>query len=184
MGKYTNQQKAHEFLLNKFDSLESFTKADFEDACGWPKNKNTFSTYWTKQFQRLLVPVGNKFRVSEVFRRFIEWEQFQTHVTQNKHVASNYNGTTYSWVMMFEFFMPLTNEGYLRTTLDALFYKDRVKRRLRANIDEIKLHIPPKAQQDDDSFLEELCLWVAKHFGGYSIGHVAGRYRAADLKTN
>lgn len=184
MSKYTNQQRAHEFLLKKFDSLESFTKDEFEDACGWPKDKDTFSTYWTKQFRKLLVPVGkDSFRVSEVFRRFIEWEQFQSHVTQNKHVASDYSGVTYSWVMMFEFFMPLTNEGYLRTTLDALFYKDRVKRRLKANIEGLKKHFPVSVGQDDDAYLEGLCAWVAKHFGGYSIGHVAGRYRAGELKT-
>ena len=183
MNKYSHQKLAHEFLLGKFDSLESFKKSEFEDACGWPKEKDTFSTYWTKQFQRLLVPLGNdSFRVSEVFRRFIEWDQFQSHVTQNKHVSSYYNGVTYSWVMMFEFFMPLTNEGYLRTTLDALFYKDRVKRRLKANISSLKQHFPP-GNNDDEIYLDELCAWVTKYFGGYSIGHVAGRYRAGELMT-
>ena len=75
----------------------------------------TFKTYWTKQFRPLLVPVGNKFRVSEVFRRFVDWERFKTHVTQNRSVRSDYSSVTYRDVMMFEFFMPLTNEGYLRT---------------------------------------------------------------------
>jgi hypothetical protein len=184
VSKYSQQQKAHEFLLKKFDSLESFTKGEFEDACGWPKDKDTFSTYWSKQFRRLLVDVGgDSYRVSEVFRRFVDWDAFQSHVTQNKHVASDYSGVTYSWVMMFEFFMPLTNEGYLRTTLDALFYKDRVRRRLKANLADLKQRFPPAAGVTDDVYLEDLCAWVAKHFGGYSIGHVAGRYRAGDLKT-
>ena len=29
-------------------------------------------------------------------------------------------------VLIFEFFMPLTNETHLRTALDALFYKDTI----------------------------------------------------------
>ena len=184
MSKYTNQKQAHDFLLNKFDTLETFTKEEFEDACGWPKEKDTFSTYWTKQFRRLLVQAGeDTYRVSEVFRRFVEWDAFQSHVTQNKHVTSDYNGVTYSWVMMFEFFMPLTNESYLRTTLDALFYKDRVKRRLRANLKQLKKHFPSEGLNDGDGYLDQVCKWVTQHFGGYSIGHVAGRYRAGELKT-
>jgi len=184
MSKYAHQLQAHEFLLKKFDSLESFTKLEFEDACGWPKDKNTFSTYWTKQFRRLLVPVGNEFRVSEVFRRFVDWERFKTHVTQNRPVRSDYSGVTYSSVMMFEFFMPLTNEGYLRTSLDALFYKDTVKRRLKANLAELKQRFPASENQKDEAYLEEQSSWVAQRFGGYSIGHVSGRYRAGELKTH
>jgi len=185
MSKYTHQLQAHEFLLKKFDLLEAFTKEELEDACGWPKDKDTFSTYWTKQFRPLLVPVGREsFRVSEVFRRFVDWERFKTHVTQNRPVHSDYSGVTYGNVMMFEFFMPLTNEGFLRTSLDALFYQDTVKRRLKANLADLKQRFPPTGLQDDETYLEELSIWVAKHFGGYSIGHVAGRYRADQLKTH
>lgn len=185
MSDYTHQIRAHEFLLKKFDSLEPFTKEEFEDACGWPKEKKTFATYWPKQFRPLLVQVGEKtFRVSEVFRRFVDWDRFKTHVTQNRPVRSDYSCVTYGSVMMFEFFMPLTNEGYLRTSLDALFYKETVKRRLKANLAELKERFPPSGHQDDDAYLEEQATWVAKHFGGYSIGHVAGRYRAGDLKTH
>jgi hypothetical protein len=185
MSDYTHQLKAHEFLLKKFDSLESFTKEEFEDACGWPKDKKTFATYWPKQFRPLLVPVGEEtFRVSEVFRRFVEWERFKTHVTQNRPVRSNYNGVTHSNVMMFEFFMPLTNEGYLRTSLDALFYKETVKRRLKANLADLKLRFPANEHEDEETYLERISLCVGKYFGGYSIGHVAGRYRAGELKTH
>jgi len=185
MSKYENQKKTHAFLLQKFVSFERFTKEEFEIACEWPKDKDTFSTYWTKQFRKLLVPgEGNTFRVAEVFRQFVDWEQFQTHVTQNKSAASDYKGVTYEWVMMFEFFMPLANEGYLRTSLDTLFYKDTVKRRLKAsNISDLKKHFPEADHLEDDAYLERLCKWVSKHFGGYSVGHVSGRFKVGELKT-
>jgi hypothetical protein len=184
MSKYAHQLLAHEFLLKKFDSLESFTRDEFDDACGWPKDKDTFGTYWTKQFRQLLVPAENgAYRVSEVFRRFVEWDRFKTHVTQNRPVHSEYNRVTYSSVMMFEFFMPLTNEGYLRTSLDALFYKDTVKRRLKANLSELKKRFPNSGKTDVE-YLDDICAWVARLFLGYSIGHVAGRYRAGALKTH
>lgn len=184
MSKYENQKKAHAFLLQKFVSFERFTKDEFEDACGWPKGKDTFSTYWTKQFRKLLAPgEGSTFRVGEAFRQFVEWEQFQTHVTQNKSAASDYSGATHEWVMMFEFFMPLANEGYLRISLDTLFYKDTVKRRLKAsNINDLRKRFPGTEEQDD-AYLEELCMWVSEHFGGYSIGHVSGRFKIGVLKT-
>jgi len=104
----------------RFGTQEPFTKAEFKIGTGW--NKGTFDTYWTKQFETLLIPSHDgRFRVSEVFRRFDSWEKFRRHVTQKRRVASDYTTHSYQTVMLFEFFMPLTNEAYLRTSLDALF---------------------------------------------------------------
>lgn len=60
----------------------------------------------------LSVIKDGKYRVTEVFRRFMTWERFQNHVTQNRQVATDYSVLTYDNVMIFEFFMPLTNEGF------------------------------------------------------------------------
>lgn len=184
--EYSNWKKGHEFLLEKLSSQDSFSKEQCEQAFGWDPTKTTFRTYWTKQIKPLLIELSaktNTYRVSEVFRRFADWDRFRTHVTQNRPVHSDYNGVTYSSVMMFEFFMPLTNEGYLRTSLDALFYKDTIKRRLKANLSELKKRFPSGGKADHE-YLDEICAWVARLFLGYSIGHVAGRYRAGALKTH
>ena len=178
------QKNAYEFLLAKFSSQESFTKDEFQTATGWTK-ASTFDTYWTKQFQTLLVAHGlNQYRVSEVFRRFTSWDKFQAHVTQKRRVAADYTKLTFNRVMLFEFFMPLTNEGYLRMSLDALFYKDTIISRLKTvEIAKLKEQFPAHTGEADADFLDRICKWVSDKFGGYSISHVNGRFRAAELKT-
>jgi hypothetical protein len=179
-----HQRKAHSFLLRRFRSQLPFTKTQFQTATGWGKG-NTFRTYWTKQFQTLLIPVnGNQFRVGEVFRRFTPWEKFRLHVTQKRGVASDYTNFGFETVMVFEFFMPLTNEGYLRSSLDALFYKDSIISRLhRVELATLQTMFSPKQGESDVRYLERLCKWLSKKFGGYSISHVNGRFRASDLKN-
>src|SRR6266702_6783865 len=120
-GKYENQRKTHSFLLQKFKTQEAFTKAELKAASGFAKS---FTTYWSKHFKPLLVSSGGSFRVSEAFRPYATWRQFHRHiVSQVRRVSSQYTLSSYSNLMVFEFFMPLTNEGHLRTALDALFYK-------------------------------------------------------------
>src|SRR5712691_1726375 len=103
------QKKAFTFLLDKFSKHVPFTKSEIQAATGWSK-ASTFDTYWSKQFKTLLVPVDDgSYRVSVVFRRFATWEKFQNHVTQNRHVAADYTTSTFDTVLLFEFFIPLTN---------------------------------------------------------------------------
>jgi hypothetical protein len=178
------QKKAYEFLLKKFTSQEFFTKSEFQQATGWTKS-STFETYWTKQFQTLVVAQSaTHYRVSEVFRRFTAWDKFQNHVTQKRRVAADYTTFTFDKVMLFEFFMPLTNEGYLRTSLDALFYKDTIISRLKTvPITKLKQEFPSLPSESDKDYLERICKWVSGKFVGYSISHVSGRFRAAELKS-
>lgn len=183
-AKTEGQRNAFDFLLDKFAKHESFTKAQFQAATPWDK-PGTWGTYWSKQFETLCVPLGGDiYRVSEVFRRFTTWEKFRNHVTQNRRVASDYNTFTYDTVVLFDFFMPLTNEGYLRTALDALFYKDSIMARLKSvGIAALKNHFLEKPGESDDHYLDRVCNWISRKFIGYSISHVNGRYRAGDLKS-
>jgi hypothetical protein len=178
-----NQKKAHEFLLDKFNSQSSFTKESFRDFTGWAVS--TFDTYWIKQFKTLLiVNEDDEYRVSEAFRRVMDWDNFKKHVTQIRKVATDYVTMTYDNVVLFEFFMPLTNEGHLRTSLDALFFKDSVLTRLKSvELLTLKSKIPIHTEESDDSYFDRICNKVSDTFGGYSISHVNGRYRADRLKT-
>ena len=91
-----------------------------EDHTNW--RGRTFDTYWSKQYRQLCVPVdSDTFRVSEAFRPYSAWKSFQNLVTQVRHASSEYTSLLYNNVIVYEFFMPLTNEGHLRTALDALF---------------------------------------------------------------
>jgi hypothetical protein len=90
----------------------------------------------------------------------------------------------YDSVVVYEFFMPLTNETVLRATLDALFFKDHIIAKLRAiGSQEISRHIAIEGGEAPEAYFERICDWIDAHFVGYSIYHVAGRIRASRLAT-
>lgn len=183
MGDTENQRKVFEFFLEHMRSQESFTKQEIVEKTSW--TEKTLNTYWPKQFKGFVVPVGkNKFRVSEAFRPYTNWDSFRDIVTQVRRVSSDYTTIIYDNVIIYEFFMPLTNEGHLRTALDALFYKDTILSRLKTlEIDKLHQHFNPESGEATDIYLDRVCEWIADRIGGYSISHVSGRFRSAELST-
>jgi len=171
------QRKARRFLNEHLQSQEPFSKLQFQHFTGW-NNPNTFRTYWSKQIKPFVVKVGNgQFRVSEGYRPYTTWKRFQRHATQVRPVAADYEKIEYERVIVYEFFMPLTNEAALRSTLDALFYKDNVVPKLKAiGLGHLATRIPRQQDEGDAAYLDRLCGWVGDHFGGYSIYHVDGRF--------
>jgi len=183
MGTDANQKKAFDFLSAHLDSQEPFTTEEFERTTTW--RGKTFSTYWSKQFAQFAVAApNNKYRVSEAFRPFADWDKFRQHVTQVRRISSDYRNLIYENVLSFEFFMPLSNEAHLRSTLDALFYKDTILARLKAQ-DELELfkQFPKDPKENNEAYFDRLCDWIAPRFVGYSISHVNGRFRSEQLCT-
>ena len=178
-----NQTAAFRFFRNHYRQQLPFTKQQLANETDW--SRASFNTYWSKQFKRLVVPIDDThFRVSESFRPYSTWSAFRALVTQVRRVSSDYTSLLYSNVIVYEFFMPLTNEGHLRTALDALFYKDTVSSRLRAlDRNRVEEHFPRRGDETDDVYFERLCTWIEGIFIGYSITHVSGRYRAEKLAT-
>jgi hypothetical protein len=177
------QRRALIFLREHLQTQMPFTRAQFSEVTGW--TGATLTTYWSKQFKRFFVPVPpNQFRVSEAFRPFLTWKKFQHHVTQHRRIAADYHRLEHEIVVIYEFFMPLTNETALRTTLDALFYRDNVIPKLRAIPElEIVAHMPLNQGETIEQHLDRVATWIGDHFGGYSIYHVNGRFKAGSLLT-
>lgn len=177
-----NQRRVFDFFVKHLDSKETFSRDDLEDVTDW--NGATFRTHWSKQFRPLVIKVETgKYRVSEAFRRFATWNRFQQYVTQMRSTKPDYCGRRHDIVRIYEFFMPLSNEEDLRASLDLLFYKDTIQAQLKT-IDsvELKSKFPQKEGELDEQYLERLCDWISDHFGGYSIYHVNGRFRAQPLR--
>lgn len=177
------QRKAFEFFIEYLRTQDPFTKNDFGAATGW--NGKTLDTYWSKQYKPFVVPIGgDKYRVSEAFRPYTSWKKFQRHVTQVRPISTDYKRLQFDNVIIYEFFMPLTNETQLRMTLDALFFKDTLASKLKA-IGNAKLiqHFAIQAGETDEHYLERVLSWIDDHFGGYSIYHVDGRFRGDKLST-
>ena len=179
------QRNALRFFRRYLSSQDPFTKEEFGAATGW--SGSTLATYWSKQYSPFVVLVPSakeQYRVSEAFRPFISWRQFQRHVTQKRPVAADYKLTTRDAVVMYEFFMPLANEAALRSTLDALFYKDIINTKLKViGTEELSKKLPKNNGEHDDTYLERVTTWIDDHFGGYSVYHVDGRFRAWKLAT-
>ena len=178
------QRLAFEFFCEHLESQTGFERQDLQDATSW--SDAAIKTYWSKQFR----PFVRKFddgvyRVTEAFRPYSTWDRFRQHVTQVRRVtATDYAYTPYDNVLVYEFFMPLTNEAALRGTLDALFYRDTVLSKLRScELADLENQIEREEDESDDDYLDRLCDWVAERFVGYSISHVSGRFRSEEMCT-
>ncbi len=178
------QKEAFEFFCEHLESQDSFAKKDLQDATSW--SDESIKTYWSKQFRPFVREFDSgEYRVTEAFRPFSTWDRFRHHVTQVRRVtATDYAYSPYDNVLVYEFFMPLTNEAALRGTLDALFYRDTVLSKLRScEFADLEEQIERENDEIDGDYLDRLCDWVAERFVGYSISHVDGRFRSEDMCT-
>jgi hypothetical protein len=181
---FTSQRKAHQFLSERLQTLEPFSKEELQAVTGWAPA--ALATYWSKQFKDLVEPVdGGLFRVKERFRPYLDWRRFRGLVTQVKATQREYEVEEYKTVVVYEFYMPLTHEQALRVTLDSLFYKDAILPRLkRVGTARLEKHFKRELlDTDDDKYLQRICDFVEDKFGGYSIYHVDGRFRTGALCT-
>ena len=183
MADQTKQRAAHRFFTERLRTLEPFTKDDVREVTGW--SANALDTYWSKQFRGFMEEVGDgAYRVRERFRQFLDWRKFRALVTQVKTLPPIYNPTTLDQVVVYEFYMPLTHESALRVTLESLFYKDAILPRLnRIGVDRMREHFEWLPTDDEERYVERVCGFVEEKFGGYSIYHVDGRFRAGRLST-
>lgn len=185
MPRTTYQRKAFEFLKQKFETQEPFTKNELCAASGF--QPSSFAAYFKKQFEGLLKSAGqNQFRVSGVFRQFRTWKAFQQNVvSQKRQLARAYSETFHEQVVIFEFYMPLRNELWLRETLDSLFFWDSIHLRLQeigaSEMSQIDQALTVTSNEETEA--ARIRKFVSDRFGGYSITLVNGRFRASELKT-
>ena len=109
------------------------------------------------------------------------WSGFELHAARVPHVVRHDRPRT-SRVLIYDFLMPLTHEAPLRTTLDALFFRDTLVARLRSlRDDEFEEVFPRAPEQGDWDHLERVLDFIQERFVGYSITHVSGRSRFGPL---
>ena len=161
------QRRVHEFFLEKFASGEPVTKQEVADITQW--KPRTLNTYWSKQFRGILAPhSAGGYRVTESFREYADFSKFRSLVTQVKRsdepptAAPDYTLLQHDHVLVYEFFMPLTNETTLKQSLDRLFFRDAVLTRLH-QLDQNTLQkwFPPEGGTGDGYF-ETLGDWIGQ----------------------
>jgi len=179
-------KRAFNFLMEKYNSPETFTKEEFKTYANYP-NPNNFGTYFSKKFRHLLeksVNEENEYLVAKIFRKYSTYDKFFSYYSQSSKIKAEYSEESFDDVIIFEFFMPLTNEAELRSTLDELFFKDTIKLMFNRILNEDLYRIfPKKSEESEDYYIERLCNWISDRFVGYSIQTVSGRFKITDLKT-
>lgn len=179
-------RRVYIFLKTRSHSPEAFSKIEFKKAAKYP-NPDNFDTYFSKKFRHFLEEAPNEsglFLVSRIFKKYNKWEKFRAFYSQSTLIKVNYIEEYYRNLMVFEFFIPLTNETDLRTSLDELFYRDNVKLALnKIPRNEFNNAFQQGSEETEEQFIERICDWISERFGGYSIGTVRGRFKMDDLMT-
>jgi len=193
MPAQAKQKQAFEFLAEHFETGEPFARVDLQPGTDW--TGSSIDTYWGQQFKPFVMAVApieprrrsrhQRHRVTDAFRPYAKWTKFREHVTQvRRFTSTDYTQHVHDRVLIYEFYMPLTNEGALRTTLDALFYKNTLLTRI-ANLNRTgcEAHFPRTVREGDEACVERLSEWLARKFVGYSVSHVGWRFRAEPVGT-
>lgn len=176
-----DQKKALAFFQKHFATNESFSPRDLTQAVGWSTASTTaclskHACVFTKQL------VDGRFRVTQAFRRYRSWRSFHRLVSQTRR-RPRYAYQAHEIVRTYEFLLPLAHEELLREALDTLFYEDTIRARLREiSPHELTGSFPKRDGEDDLAHVSRLVAWISNRFGGYSVYHVQGRFRAADLR--
>jgi hypothetical protein len=176
MGDEANQKKIFAFLSERYRSREMFTRKELFAGTVWKKKSQ--DTYFSKQIRQFFdEPERNSFVVKRSFRPYLSWEKFRKHiVTQTRKVTTSYKSEAFASVLIFE--APLT------LVLDELFYRDTLQASLKAiRSEDLHSHFPRQGAETEAIYIDRLCSWLADRFGGYSVFHVNGRFRAGPLMT-
>ena len=106
--KTENQKKAFALLKKHFEGRSAFTKEELRAVTDW--TKTSLNTYWSKHLRFFVKKgIGQTYTLTDAFEPFATWPAFQKHVTQVRRVYLDYTRFRHDSLLIFEFFMPLTN---------------------------------------------------------------------------
>ncbi len=171
-----------QFLRDAAETGREFSVAELASAAGWTEGNTR--TNLSKRLRDFVRRVGRgAYRCDPVILR-VTLEEYGSLFRQSNRLFADYAPSLYSDVIVYEFFLPLTHEQRLRDALDDLFYRDRLRRTLREiGMGKIEEAFPREEGETDDELVERVVDRAEQVFGGYSVSHVQGRFRMAELMT-
>jgi len=173
--------KAYAFLHECLDRDRAFTAEELCKASGW--SRETCGAYLSKKLEEFVYAAEDGYRVAPRFRR-VRTDEFLDLFEQKRRLFASYGRHLYPHVIVYEFFLPLSHEQQLREALDDLFYADGLRQRLEEiGLDRIEEAFPRSEGETDEQLLERVTARAGDVFGGYSVHHVSGRFRAASLMS-
>lgn len=158
----------------------AFSEQELVAATQW--SRASWNTYRSKQLKNVVRRGANgRFAVRSAFRR-VPIQQFLANFTQARQLISEYERVVFGNVVEYEFLLPLSRENELQRTLDELFFADALEETARQIDVAVLQGMVARAQgETDDELRSRVCGEVGSRFGGYSIVHVAGRFRSGEL---
>jgi hypothetical protein len=182
MASQAKARQAYHFLLKHAKSNTSFRIEDLMDVTDW--KRSTVETYIGKQWRQIVTRRANgEILVLPEIKRLSE-DAFLQLATQNRTIFTTYQRVKYREIVTYEFLLPLTREDQLRKALDALFYKDTIRQRLlEIGLEHVNSWLTRNEGETDELYMDRVCELISEKFGGYSISHVSGRYRAAAITS-
>lgn len=172
-------RKAFDFLHERSESKAKFTKDDLMAVVPW--SRKSITDYFSKKLKKYVVSHerGKAYTFSPDFAR-LKFDDFLGHMSQVVR-ATGYIRSVYDDVVQYEFLLPLTKEDKLRDALDDLFYSDTLERLVREMEDQLEEILPRDIAngETEPEHVARAARLTSGLFGGYSISHVRGRFRAS-----
>ncbi len=183
MVRGENPARGYQFLHKSALSQSWFSESELATGTGW--KQSSVRTYISKQWKDFLNVEGKgprkKYQVRKDFLRISETE-FLDFFTQRRLLVPRYQRSKHEMFLQFEFLLPLSKEEHLRRALDELFYSDTLVTRINElGLDNLKTIIFRDDADSDSEYVTKILSTLNEYFGGYSVSHVQGRFRAADL---
>jgi hypothetical protein len=174
---------SYNFLKEKAQNQESITVAELQNATGWTYlNTRTNISKRIKQFLTKNKKIDSFCVNAKILD--VEYSDYAGLFKQADYLVHNYDEYNHPDLLVYELFMPLTCEDKLKKALEKLFYKDTVKQKIKIiGIRQLKEIFHPKDSETNDEYIERICQLAGNKFGGYSISHVSGRFRAFDIMS-
>ncbi len=173
-------RKTYEFFKKHYANKKSFQMEELQNYVEY-SNPETFDTYFSKNLRDLVIKDPSEpesLYVRDNFKLYSRYHNFRNLISQRSVIVAKYKKVTYDKVLIYEFYMPMTNERILRACLDNLFYLDTLMFRLKTiPMEELKKYFNKKSEPKE-KYLKDICRWISDKFSGYSIETVSGRFRA------
>lgn len=182
MKKDESIRLSYEFL--KANSGKVISVSVLAEHTGWTLlNTRTNISKRIRQFLEDDKKQSGKYKVKANIHD-TEYADYASLFKQADVLVHEYDEHHHPDVVVYELFMPLTCEDKLKRALDRLFYKDTILLKLQSLEEkQVREVFKPKEGESDNVYFERVCKLAGNRFGGYSISHVTGRFRAYDLMS-
>lgn len=173
--------RAFTYLRERAADGVPFTVYELAQASGW--TALYAKTNIQKRLGELVIKKHGKYHAIPNMLR-VRYGDFVDLFRQKQRLFTDYKLKITPYVLIYEFFLPLSKEDKLREALDNLFFRDSIIQRTR----EIGITAIKKGLQLDETLTDEavndfVCSFASDTIGGYSLYLVNGRFRADTLMT-